>query len=210
MWPQRWQPTRLPRPWDSPGKNTGVGCHFLPWWHKWLKKMPANAGDVREAGSIPGLGRYPGGGNGNPLQYSSWNISCLWDVLWCWVLVYVLRPEISAEGGALPKPKAPLFLCLFSSLSRTCWIPPLLIQSFLSWSQRRWLLRAKTALSRRTIYFVETDWLWKSQASTHLCTIPVVSPWLCGPQRITWPTWFWEPRAQALLLNLLSDLGQIS
>ena len=23
------QPTRLPRPWDSPGKNTGVGCHFL-------------------------------------------------------------------------------------------------------------------------------------------------------------------------------------
>ena len=27
--PQRRQPTRLPRPWDSPGKNTGVGCHFL-------------------------------------------------------------------------------------------------------------------------------------------------------------------------------------
>ena len=27
--PQRWQPTRLPCPWDSPGKNTGVGCHFL-------------------------------------------------------------------------------------------------------------------------------------------------------------------------------------
>ena len=27
--PQRWQHTRLPRPWDSPGKNTGVGCHFL-------------------------------------------------------------------------------------------------------------------------------------------------------------------------------------
>ena len=27
--PHRWQPTRLPRPWDSPGKNTGGGCHFL-------------------------------------------------------------------------------------------------------------------------------------------------------------------------------------
>ena len=26
--PHRLQPTRLPRPWDSPGKNTGVGCHF--------------------------------------------------------------------------------------------------------------------------------------------------------------------------------------
>ena len=27
--PKRRQPTSLPRPWDSPGKNTGVGCHFL-------------------------------------------------------------------------------------------------------------------------------------------------------------------------------------
>ena len=27
--PHRWQPTRLHRPWDYPGKNTGVGCHFL-------------------------------------------------------------------------------------------------------------------------------------------------------------------------------------
>ena len=27
--PHRWQTTRLPRPWDSPGKNTGVGFHFL-------------------------------------------------------------------------------------------------------------------------------------------------------------------------------------
>ena len=29
MRPHRWQPTRLPHPWDSPGKNIGVGCHFL-------------------------------------------------------------------------------------------------------------------------------------------------------------------------------------
>jgi len=27
--PHRWQPTRLPHPWDSPGKNTGVAYHFL-------------------------------------------------------------------------------------------------------------------------------------------------------------------------------------
>ena len=27
--PHGQQPTRLPRPWDSPAKNTGVGCHFL-------------------------------------------------------------------------------------------------------------------------------------------------------------------------------------
>ena len=29
LWSHRRQPTMLPRPWDSPGKNTGVGCHFL-------------------------------------------------------------------------------------------------------------------------------------------------------------------------------------
>ena len=29
VWPHRRQPTRLPRPWDSPGKSTGVGCHSL-------------------------------------------------------------------------------------------------------------------------------------------------------------------------------------
>ena len=29
LWSHRQQPTRLPHPWDSPGKNTGVGCHFL-------------------------------------------------------------------------------------------------------------------------------------------------------------------------------------
>ena len=29
MRPHRQQPSRLPHPWDSPGKNTGVGCHFL-------------------------------------------------------------------------------------------------------------------------------------------------------------------------------------
>ena len=34
VWPHRQQPTRLPCPWDSPGKNTGVGCHFLLQWRK--------------------------------------------------------------------------------------------------------------------------------------------------------------------------------
>ena len=35
-----------------------------------IKNLPANVGDARYAGSIPGLGRSPGVGNGNPLQYS--------------------------------------------------------------------------------------------------------------------------------------------
>ena len=35
-----------------------------------VKKPPANAGDVRDMGSIPGSERFPGEGHGNPLQYS--------------------------------------------------------------------------------------------------------------------------------------------
>ena len=35
-----------------------------------VKIVPASAGDVRDTDSIPGSGRYPGGGNGNPLLYS--------------------------------------------------------------------------------------------------------------------------------------------
>ena len=50
-----------------------------------VKNLPANA-DIRDAGSIPGLGRSPGGGHGNPLQYS-----CLQNpmdrVAW-WAKVY--------------------------------------------------------------------------------------------------------------------------
>ena len=36
-----------------------------------VKNLPANAGDIRDLGSIPGSGRSPGGGHGNPLQHSS-------------------------------------------------------------------------------------------------------------------------------------------
>ena len=35
-----------------------------------VKNPPANAGDMRNVGSIPGLEKFPGGGHGNPLQYS--------------------------------------------------------------------------------------------------------------------------------------------
>ena len=35
-----------------------------------VKNMPANAGDAEDTGSMPGSGRSPGVGNGNPIQYS--------------------------------------------------------------------------------------------------------------------------------------------
>ena len=66
--PHRWQRNRLLCPWDSPGKSTRVGCHCL--LHQAalvVKNPPANAGD---SGLIPGFGRPPGEGNGNPLQNS--------------------------------------------------------------------------------------------------------------------------------------------
>ena len=50
-----------------------------------VKNLPANAGDVRDVVSISGLGRSPGEGNGNPLQYS-----CLENPMdrgACWVTV---------------------------------------------------------------------------------------------------------------------------
>ena len=35
-----------------------------------VRNLPSNAGDIRDTGSVPGSGRFPGGGNGSPLQYS--------------------------------------------------------------------------------------------------------------------------------------------
>ena len=35
-----------------------------------VKTSPANSGDIRDSGSIPGWGRFPGGGHDNPFQYS--------------------------------------------------------------------------------------------------------------------------------------------
>ena len=45
-------------------------CLPLPAFPLVVKNPPANAGDVRDAGSIPGSGRSPGGGHGSPLQYA--------------------------------------------------------------------------------------------------------------------------------------------
>ena len=47
-------------------------CIYIPWLPQWLsnKESTCNAGDARDAGSIPRSARSPGGGNGNVLQYS--------------------------------------------------------------------------------------------------------------------------------------------
>ena len=91
--PHGLQPTRLLCPWDSPGKSTGVDCHFLlhPRFDSWVGKIhwrkdrlptpvflgfpygsagKESACNVGDLGSIPGLGRSPGEGKGYSLQYS--------------------------------------------------------------------------------------------------------------------------------------------
>ena len=77
-------------PWtEEPGRLQSMGLqsqtrlrdltslHFIYIYIDWVsqvvlvvKNPPANTGDIRDTGSIPGLGRSPGGGHGNPLQYS--------------------------------------------------------------------------------------------------------------------------------------------
>ena len=65
---------------DPSFKKLKFFFYFLKYWNTVdvqasqvalvVKNLPANAGDIRDVGSIPGLGRSPGGGHVNPLQYS--------------------------------------------------------------------------------------------------------------------------------------------
>ena len=50
-----------------------------------VKNLPANAGDLRDMGLIPGSGRSPGEGNGNPLQYSCLGNSADREAWWATV-----------------------------------------------------------------------------------------------------------------------------
>ena len=69
---------------DENNQKVGFGPKYS-WaaWASWvalvIKNLPANAGDTRDTGSIPGLGRSPVGGNGNPLQYSCLEKKHTWN-----------------------------------------------------------------------------------------------------------------------------------
>ena len=74
--PQRRQPIRLPHPWDSPGKNTGVGCHFL------LCLIPTSL-----SLSCP---------------YSPGEAGIAWAVRWSWILE-VLARGVCHRDRSLPR-----------------------------------------------------------------------------------------------------------
>ena len=91
-----------------------------------VKNLPANAGDARDAGLIPGLGRSAGGGHGNPLQYS-----CLENPMnrgaWQATVHGITKTQTGLSGSAqrreantLPTlQRLSLWLLLPSSLSRS-------------------------------------------------------------------------------------------
>ena len=70
-----------------------------------VKNLLANAGDVRDTSSIPGLGRFPGKGHGNPLQYS-----CLENPMdrgaWCTLVhgVEKSRTQVKEISVHTPRP----------------------------------------------------------------------------------------------------------
>jgi len=100
------QPTRLPRPWDSPGKNTGVGCHVL------LQCMKVKSeSEVSQSCLTPS----------NPTDYSLPGSSRRTAPRYCYV---------SLEGERGPRPKAVLqFLDCFSLVSAS---PPSLVSNCLN------------------------------------------------------------------------------
>ena len=69
-----------------------------------MKNPPANVGDVRDVGSIPGSGRSPGEGNGNPLQYSCLESPTDRGAWWApvhWVTVDMTEASLHAGTGLI-------------------------------------------------------------------------------------------------------------
>ena len=65
-----WSGLPCPPPGDLPDLGIETVSPVAPALAGVVKNLPANTGDIRDAGSIPRSGRSPGGGHGNPLQYS--------------------------------------------------------------------------------------------------------------------------------------------
>ena len=93
VWPHTWQPTRFYHPWDSPGKNTGVGCHFLLQCMKvkekslscvWLLVTPWTA--AYQAPLSMGFSRQEyWSGVPEHIYYA------LWQVFVCWLSQYIMQ-----------------------------------------------------------------------------------------------------------------------
>ena len=108
VWPHRRQPTRLLWPWDSPGKNTGLGCissswNFLPWWQEllWLARNSAKDNITYLPTFLPCLALY-----------INW---CSYEVReWVLCQAFSQRSALSPSGGKI-------YVCNISCSSRA-WV----------------------------------------------------------------------------------------
>ena len=78
-----------------------------------VKKTPSSAGDIRDMGSIPGLGRFPGEGHNNPFQYSCLEKSM--DTGAWWAAVHMVAESDTTEVTRLALP----LIRIAASLART-------------------------------------------------------------------------------------------
>ena len=98
--PHRW-PTRLPRPWDSPGKNTGVGCHFLlP-----CMKMKSESEVAQSCLTLH-----------DPIVYPDLNGQCYLIRIMKEILKVIFKTSLSKHS--LPQPAVPICFPSFYSHSR--------------------------------------------------------------------------------------------
>ena len=73
-----------------------------------VKNLPANAGDIRDLGSIPGSGRPPGGEHGKPLQYSCLGI--LMDrKAWRAIVYRVTKSQTGLKQLSMQAQRAPIY-----------------------------------------------------------------------------------------------------
>ena len=161
-----------------------------------VKNPPAIAGDAKDVGSIPGLGRCPGGGNGNSLQYS-----CLenpMDKGAGWTTVHsiaknqtqqhththgTLRPDSELPGskserGMMTNDKASPHLSIRSSVGRNIF-PALHCQSnFAFRALRKRVRKQKFNVNLRANAVVKFQSQSKKVKQMGTCLVPTAAAWL--------------------------------
>ena len=113
--PRRRQPTRLPRPWDSPGKNTRVGCHFL------LQCMKVKGeSEVTQSSPTLSMDCSPPGSSvhgifqARVMEWGAIAFSCILFTCIQIVKVKLLFKKFSFKVKHFPSSSFPLFWILFT------------------------------------------------------------------------------------------------
>ena len=148
MWPHRRQPTRLPCPQDSPGKNTGMGCHFL------LQCMKVKS-ESEVVQSCPTLS--------DPMDWSppGCSVHGIFQARvleWGAIAFSVQRTSILLRRNSR---KLVLFLAAFLSLSLSCLCLSISIQLFL-WGHREKMVIHHPRREVTPETNPDTPWSWTS------------------------------------------------